>query len=118
MKTMVLALMLAVCSFMGCEDDKDDNGNRSVTYSITGSAPTVNITMESEGGGTSQRSGQSLPWSLAGMGFGAGDFVYLSAQNQADHGTVTVTITRNGEVWKTATSTGAYVIATVSGSLD
>ena len=46
-----------------------------------------------------------------------GTFVYVSAQNNQASGTVVVTIYRDGEVFKTSTSMGAYVIATASGSL-
>jgi len=44
------------------------------------------------------------------------DFLFLSAQNQCDTGSVTTKILVNGETFKTVTSEGGYVVASVSGS--
>ena len=40
-----------------------------------------------------------------------------TGQNNNNSGDVTVTIKRDGSVFETATSSGAYVIATASGSI-
>lgn len=46
-----------------------------------------------------------------------GDFVYVSAQNLTDLGSVEVYIYVNGSVFKKAMCEGAYCIATASGNL-
>ncbi|MBL7087099.1 MAG: hypothetical protein ISS28_08435 [Candidatus Cloacimonetes bacterium] len=87
-----------------------------VEYKVTGTASRVDVTYENEGGGTSQESNVSVPWTYSFTGE-PGDFVYISAQNQGQSGSVTVTIYTDGDKFKTSTSSGAYVIATASGSL-
>jgi hypothetical protein len=47
----------------------------------------------------------------------SGDFVYLSARNNQEYGDVTCTIPVNGRVLQTVTSSGAYVIASCSGTV-
>ena len=90
----------------------------SVKYEVTGSAKKVSITIENDNGGTSQFSDVSVPWTY---NFAdrkkEGTFVYVAAQNQGETGTVTTTIYKDGKVFKTSTSSGAYVIATASGML-
>jgi hypothetical protein len=88
----------------------------TVTYEVTGSASSVDVTYENEDGGTSQQSGVSVPWSYSFTGHN-GDFVYISAQNNGSSGSVTVTIYKNDSVFKTSTSSGAYVIADAYGTL-
>ena len=87
-----------------------------VEYKVTGSASTVSVTYTNRDGGTSQESDVSIPWSYSFKG-SPNDFVYISAQNQGESGSVTVTIYKNGSSFKTSTSDGAFVIATASGSL-
>lgn len=45
----------------------------------------------------------------------SGQFIYLSAQNQCGSGFVRVQLVKDGQVVRENTSTGGYVIATVSG---
>jgi len=98
---------------LGCElfDTSID-----VEYKVTGTASRVDVTYENEDGGTSQEGNVSVPWTYSFTG-DPGDFVYISAQNQGQSGSVTVTIYTDGDNFKTSTSSGAYVIATASGSL-
>ena len=108
--------------FTGCYfPTEEDSAVPSVTYydvkyEVTGTATTVDITMENEDGGTSQYSDLSVPWSYEFRRI-EGSFVYISAQNQQETGSVTVKIYTDGSVFKTSTSAGAYVIATASGLL-
>ncbi|MCK5785717.1 MAG: hypothetical protein KAH54_04055 [Candidatus Sabulitectum sp.] len=88
----------------------------SVRYEVTGSAETVNITYENGSGGISQLTGISLPWSHK-FSADPDDYVYLFAQNQGETGSITVTIYSDGDVFKRATSEGAFVVASVSGTL-
>lgn len=87
-----------------------------VKYSVTGTAKSVNITMTNSNGDTSQFSKVAVPWERSFRGV-AGDFVYISAQNNGEEGTVITTIYKNEEIFKTSKSSGGYVISTSSGSL-
>jgi hypothetical protein len=90
--------------------------------SVTGTTYGVDITMQTADGGTSQLDSRALPLSSknapkSGDGITqtmkGGSFFYISAQNIDDTGSVEV----DGQVVKTATSDGAYVIASCSGTV-
>ncbi len=85
-----------------------------VEYRITGTAKSVNVTLSNERGETSQYSNISLPYSFTYDNF-YDNWLYLYAQNNGDYGSVKVSIFKNGMLYKTTSSYGAYVIATVSG---
>jgi hypothetical protein len=82
----------------------------TVTYKITGTAKLASITMTDATGGIEQ-STHNLPFTYD-MEVQHGAMLSLLAQNQGDKGTVKCEIVTNGEVVKTSTSEGAYVIAT------
>ena len=84
-----------------------------VEYKITGTASRVSVTLNNATGGTEQYDNVSVPHTYRFDIF-SDWFLYISAQNQGEYGSVTVTIYLNGEVVNTATSVGAYVIATAS----
>jgi hypothetical protein len=87
-----------------------------VLYVITGTTGNeVNITLANASGGTEQYSNVSIPGKYSYSSF-TNSFLYISAQNQGESGRVTVSIYVNGNLFKTSTSSGAYVIATASGS--
>lgn len=105
------------------------NGSGSSTKSNSSSPTSYSITYRIEGAGTSKASVTYqnasddteqadivLPWSKT---FDARPdaFLYISAQNDADHGTILCEILINGKIVKQSKSTGAYVIATCSGRL-
>ena len=110
----IAILGLIYLAMIGCDNPLDSSID--VKYEVSGTASTVDVTYENSDGGTSQESDVEVPWSYSFTGH-PGDFVYISAQNQGQTGTVTVTIYNDGDVFKTSTSEGAYVIATASGSL-
>lgn len=85
-----------------------------VVYSITGSAGSVSITQRNASGGTEQYD-SSLPLSRS-FWIRPGSFLYISAQNNGDSGDVSCALTRSGRTVQTASSSGAYVIATCSGT--
>ena len=87
-----------------------------VEYRISGSTSRVDLTYENGDGATEQKSDARVPWSLKFKGV-SGQFLYISAQNQLSSGSVTCEIRLNGEVVKTATSNGEYVIASCSGKI-
>ncbi|MDR2999821.1 MAG: hypothetical protein LBU89_01035 [Fibromonadaceae bacterium] len=103
-------------------------GPTIIRYEVTGTAPSVNITMNNSHGGTEQLSNVSLPWFKEfrlekyardpeyddGNYVGASYLSYLSTQNNGYSGSITVKIYRNGRECQKATSTGAHVTATAS----
>jgi len=85
-----------------------------VRYNVTGSARFANLTYQSGPGATQQEQHVSLPWSKF-FSMHAGDPVYIAAQNSGDAGTVAVEIVAAGKIIQSATSTGAYAVATAGG---
>lgn len=119
MKRVIFLLLLSVL-FLSCLLDEP----KEIEYEVTcTSVPnTVWITITNEDGGTSQFDVAATPWTYS---FeieppSNGRFsVYLSAQNQQDRGIVTSTIYVDGyQFSSSSSSTGAYVIATASGSVE
>jgi len=110
----LFGLALTFLLLVSCEDTV--YGTSTYKYEVTGSATSVNITMSDSNGETSQMSNVAVPWSYSFNKDNIFDFfAYLSAQNNnGDNSTVTAKIYRNGKEVKSATSTGAYCIATVS----
>lgn len=108
MKTLLFILLIA---FASCAEQ-----SRNVNFKVTGSATDYFVTLTGPDGNTTQYGsvGSGTSWSAKAY---EGNWVYLSAQNNTDQGSVTVTITVDGDVFKTATSTGAYVIASVDGDV-
>lgn len=109
---LAIAVIIGVCLSIGHEVSK----THDVRYEVTGSAQSVDLTYTNDTGGTSQQSAVPLPWSYSFKGDTLA-FVDVSAQNTGETGTVIATIYRDGEMWKTSTSEGAYVIASASGAL-
>lgn len=89
----------------------------TVTYKVTGTAGAVDLTMSDEDGDTSQQSKVAVPVTRTLRNMHEGDFLYISAQNQGESGSVICSIEVDGVPVKTATSSGAYVISTCSGRL-
>ncbi len=106
-----LALLLGLLILGGC-----GLGGYDIEYEVTGSASIVDVTYENEDGGTSQTNDVSVPWSYSFRGY-SDDFVYVSGQNQGESGSITVTIYKDGSIFKSSTSSGSYCIATASGIL-
>ena len=113
MKTAALtaaSLLLA----LSCSNPFDSSID--VRYEVSGTADSVDVTYENLNGGISMVTGMTLPWSITIEG-DPGDYVYLSARNLGESGSVTVTIYDDGDVFKRATSEGGGVTASVSGTL-
>ena len=119
-------LLLIAVLLLACENPTKDEPycydgtnylNYTVKYQVTGTAATVDLTIENADGGTSQYSDKPVPWTHTFTSKGD-TWVYCSAQNQGNTGSVTVTIYVNEAKFKQSTSEGAYVIASASGSID
>lgn len=90
------------------------SARRQIEYRVTGTASRVSLTYQNGSGGTEQKD-VALPFNTS-FTTASGSFLYLSAQNNGDRGTVICTISVDGAVFKTSTSDGAYKIAGCSGS--
>ena len=91
--------------------------SKAITYEVRGTAAKIGcITIENKSGGTSQYTNIIPPWTME-LSMYEGAFVYVSAQNGTATGTVIVTIYVDDRVFKTSTSSGAYVIASAYGIL-
>lgn len=92
-----------------------DYSPRTVTYHVVGEGTdSASLTYENSEGGSQQETVR-LPWQKT-FSVQEGDFLYISAQNQDDRGTIAVQIRVDGRDFKTSQSSGAYTIATASGS--
>lgn len=89
----------------------------AIDYTVSGTAVRASMTYATASGGTSQTGDLALPWTFATT-MSPGDFVYLSAQNAGSSGCVTVEIRVRKTVFKSTQSCGAFVIATVSGTVE
>lgn len=87
----------------------------NVVYEVTGTARNASLTITNQEGGTEQFESVAVPWRKT-LRVEAGEFVYVSAQNNGEFGTVGCRISANGATVESATSSGAYVIASCSGS--
>ena len=117
----IVAAVIVAAALAGCSSTAPASRTTpvQVKYEVEGTASSVDITIETPSG-TSQGSDKSVPLRTdAGNGitlsFPRGSFVYISAQNQGEDGTVTCRITVDGEVVSENTSSGAYSIATCDG---
>jgi hypothetical protein len=115
-----IIFMVIVMGLTGCYelydvlDPYDPGEPDQIEYIVSGTCGISNIiTIENSSGGTSQFSDVALPWSYEWeMYYSNDDFLYVSAQNGTDSGSIIVQILINGSVVETSTSSGAYVIAT------
>jgi hypothetical protein len=120
----LVVLFLVVVVGVGVIQSQDNRPDRqspptlppSVVYVVEGSsgATRVAITIENDTGGTEQHE-VSLPYRRVFSGFDAGDFVYISAQNQNSYGALDCQIIVGGITRYRASSSGEYSICSVSG---
>ena len=87
-----------------------------VQYRVTGSCGLADICINNSDGGTEIYGDVELPAVYSYQYFNDW-FVYVSAQNQTDSGSIKVEIYYKDNLFKQAESQGAYVIATASGSI-
>jgi hypothetical protein len=107
----LIALSLLWVAISGCTKESMQSDYK---YEVSGTAGDYSITCEGAPSGTVQYSNVGSGWAYTWKQTGT-RWLYMSAQNNTDSGTVTVKIIRNGKVLAQQTSSGAYVIATVDG---
>lgn len=87
----------------------------NVVYKVEGTATGADITMANSTGDTEQAQDRAVPLGgVGGLSIGCvphGQFLYISAQNTGDSGTIKCIIEADGSVVAQAASNGAYVIA-------
>ena len=111
----LLALVALIAVTLACGDSTPvPESDIFITYEVGGTTDKASLTYENKDGNTEQKT-VSLPWRLS---FEAkpGAFLYVSAQNERESGSVTCKILENNLVKETATSEGAFVIAKCSRS--
>ncbi len=88
----------------------------ALRYWVNSDCGRVSTTYATADGGTAQRDfGNGYVYTVD-SGVRSGTFLYISAQNQCARGDVTVRIYKRGSIYKETSSSGAYVIATASGT--
>lgn len=114
----IIAYFILAAVILGCglcsTADKLTNG-KSVKYEVTGTSGSVSITIYNATGGIEQFNNVKTPWDKTI--FMKEGFMYVSAQNQRESGTVKVKIYVDGDLIKESTSEGEYCIATASETL-
>jgi hypothetical protein len=91
----------------------DSERGRTVSYYVTGTASSASLTYQNAQGGTEQRT-VTLPWHIDFLAT-PDMFLYLSAQNQDDSGTIECAILSGSATIQRASSSGGYTIASCSG---
>jgi len=115
-KILLVSIILLVGAILVACDDDRDYGSQTyrVKYRVGGTTSKASVTYENAQGGTEQMD-VSVPWQKTIGTVERGDFLYLSAQNQNDSGSITCEIWVDGKMWKHSISSGAYVIASCNG---
>ncbi len=124
MKALIFASLTLLLASCGGGEDTNSVAEPAeplvnfVQYTVSGSTGTsfdkAAITYSDDKGAT-QQTLVALPWTKSFFGK-KGGFLYVSAQNQNNFGYVSVEIKINSTVFKEASSTSPYGIATASGA--
>ena len=112
MKKLIMALMLCLVStvmFTSCDDYEEP----IYTYEVSGTGGPFFVTFENSSNNTQQEVVNN-GWTYTIPHYM--NWLYVSAQNQASYGDVTVKIKENGKILEQTTSHGGYTIATASHS--
>jgi len=88
----------------------------NVIYEVSGTPSGYNVTYTEESKQTIQNPDVPDGWKYSYKGK-PGDYFYFSAQSNNKNATVNVKIYQHGEVFKEASNSGDFVLATVSGRL-
>jgi len=114
MKRFILFGLLAMFFSCGTTDVEPISG--TVEYEVTCIPNGFNVTYSNNQGGTNQYDANGGSWSTSFI-MNKDDFVSLMAQADNYDATVTVRIKYQEKVFKESTSSGNFVIASVSGIL-
>ena len=112
-------LLTTLClSLLSCKNPfAAEDTSRAIKYTITGTCTKADATYQCCGNTQQESEVRPGAWEKTYTAK-KGDFIYISAQNHTATGNVTVTIYIDDKLYRTATSSGAYVIATASGTAE
>ena len=127
-KIFIISLLATALLTIGCKIYTNDVNNvlgltktKNIRYEIIGTTTSASITMSNSSNDTEQFSSATVPWHIefpVELTNGSYHFAYLSAQNNKDSGSVITKIYVDGKLFKEAASSGAFVNATASGSVN
>src|SRR5215813_8286631 len=109
MSSSLTSLILAIGLWLGltllcCSGSTFDSTPHTVTYRVEGTGTTsASVTYSNQGGDTAQKNVVRLPWSES-FEARTGAFLYISAQNKQDYGSITAIIVIDGRISKVTTS--------------
>jgi hypothetical protein len=106
---MVFALWLTMAIF--CCAGGSSGTPHKLRYRVDGKGP-AHVVYSNETGGTEMQE-VTLPWEKT-LNTRSGEFLYISAQDKGGVGEITVSITVDGRILKSAQSSGEFTIATTS----
>jgi hypothetical protein len=86
----------------------------TITYKITGTANKASVTYNNKTGDTEQKDITIIPWKYEFTTTEESPFLYISAQNDGETGTIKCEILADGVSLSKAESSGAYKISTCS----
>jgi hypothetical protein len=112
----VIWLFLIISLLSSCKYVSNERDVRIVKYEILGTAHRVTITFVNAKGETETFNHLEMPWER--NIYPQKGYLYLSVQNERHHGSVTARIWVDGKITKESTSSGPFVIATVSDILE
>lgn len=111
-KIIFLLLIISLMSFLGCKKKT----SWTVKYEVIGTSGNYSVTYSNYQTNTEQKSTVGSGWNYTFSTGITNQFLYCSAQNNKSTGDVRVNIYIDGNIYLTVYSSGAYVIATASGS--
>lgn len=113
MKSTAVALILILGVGIACRESRPKANSYSITYEVTSTdTDGASVTYSNDNGSTEQQN-VGIPW-VKRFTAKPGQFLYLSAQNRNDFGSLTVRINVDGKTVKIANSNGGYAIASTS----
>ncbi len=108
-----LVLVLWISLTLLCCAQGFSNKTHKVKYIVSGATSSASLTYENEHGNTEQISKAKVPIEIP-VEMRDGAFLYISAQNQEEYGSIVTEIEVDGKSYNRTTSQGGYVIATSS----
>lgn len=105
--------MLILLCWIGLVSLCSQGRTHKVKYIVTGATSSASLTYQNQSGDTEQIAKAHIPWEKT---FEARDgmFLYISAQNLNELGSVVTEIEVDGKPYNRSTSEGGFVIATSS----
>ena len=107
------SIVLAIAS--ACSGSPTTPSGSEVEYRILGTATRASVSYRNATGGTTTAD-VNLPWVYHWSGARKGDFLYVSAFNRVESGTIKAQIFKQGTLFRESESSRAFGFASVSGT--